>query len=250
MTARFKRDERRKVKVTDTTMEILVAVHEARYMTKDLLYRLIWDSKESKHSYCKTKLRGMYENKHLDKRHTPANSPDVYYTGLQGRRLLAKAFGFEIDWLRRINGIPGDTETPNLQVRHDLTLSRLYVDARLECTSRGWEMEWKNGRILEVERLGVQPDGWIRVSRGEKAFAAYIEFTNQITTKEEVRRKVEAYGIQAVLWFTTSQAKAKTIRECGALAVAEIESNWLTRPVWWVGGKQESWIRTQRVALP
>jgi phosphotransferase system HPr-like phosphotransfer protein len=103
-------------------------------------------------------------------------------------------------------------------MNHELKLANLYVNASLECRKYGWQMEWRNTRMLELLSLGVQPDACIRVSKGDSEMEAMIEFTDALTDVPEIRRKVTAYEALlrarpvVTMWFTTSLSKAKTIR--------------------------------------
>lgn len=235
--------------VTQTDLDILKAIMEARYLTKDLIWKLIWGAQPSKESWCKTKLRNMYDNELLDKRVTYQGCKDTYYLGRVGRKLLSQT-GIDPEWLKKIAGVPGQGIMPTQFLEHELTLSRLYVEAKVECSSRGWTMEWKNTRMLELEGLHMEPDAHIAVS-GMGKIEAYLEFTHQITGRHVIISKLNAYTGKSVLWFTNSEAKVKTLQNCGVYAVTTVQPNWLTAPIWNIGDTKNSWIRprTNRVNL-
>jgi hypothetical protein len=104
-----------------------------------------------------------------------------------------------------------------------LTLSWLYVNARLECRRHGWSMIWKNTRMLELMKLGIEPDAFLAVIQGDKKRAAFVEYTGVLPTASEMERKVAGYdaflqarqcqhhlGVESItiMWLTTSCAKA------------------------------------------
>jgi hypothetical protein len=249
MTKRHQRRDLKQVpkdkqpKFVENDEAIIRAVYEARYLSADLIIDLLFRETLAKWAY--GRLRDLYDLKFLDKRVTFANLPDVYFLGLQGRRYFKKLGCENVDETAGDSGgTPLDTL---LWMRHDLTVSKLYVWARLEAARRGWEMEWKNARVLEVEKLGVQPDGWIRVGKPGQMFEGYIEFTNQLTSRAEIEKKIRQYqGRGNVLWFTTTEAKLRAIQPhlTGhyALALVEEAKEWLTAPIWHWQGQKRSWI--------
>jgi hypothetical protein len=167
---------------------------------------------------------------YLGKRAAFANEPDVYYLGLQGRRYIAgvcpEYTQQEVD---RIAGVTGDgARAPILMMSHELTLSSLYVTARLDAYVQGLSLEWRNSRMLELMRLPMQPDAYIHVRNGRREHAAFLEFTGVLPDKAELRHKIAAYaqylesrrcrqdlGVEqvAVLWLTNMPAKRDRILE-------------------------------------
>lgn len=235
------KDER--PKFIENDIPIIEAVFEARYITADQIIRLLF--KPTLDSWGRERLRDLYDLGYLEKRLTYTNQPDVYLLGPEGRKHFKK-LGYE-----RVSETAGDVGNAPIDtllwMRHDLTVTKLYVNARLEAAKRGWEMEWKNARVLETDKLGIQPDGWIRVGKPGQMFEGYVEFSHQLTGREEIQRKIRHYqGRGNVLWFTTTEAKLKTIQPYldGHYAVALVEEakEWLTAPIWLWQGQKRSWI--------
>jgi hypothetical protein len=249
MTKRFDRRATGKY-LTKRDMAIVEAVFEARYLTVELISELLFSPTTL--SGCKRRLRKLFDLGFLGKRRTYQNAPDIYYLGVKGRHFMDS--DYSRDYVKKVAGTDGDDPIENLvQVRHDLTVAKLYVSARLQAQKLGLQMDWRNARMLELDKLGVQPDAWICVSRPQKSTTsveAYIEFTAQITSRAEIEKKVSQYGGLEkinVLWFTTSKYKERLISEVasGSFGVGLIDDakDWLTAPMWWSGGQKVSWIR-------
>jgi hypothetical protein len=265
MTKRFERIKRKGIHFTPKDRLIVEAVFEARYLTNLMVQRLFFTP--TTYSWCKTRLRYLYDRGYLKKRLAYQTEPDIYYLGLKGKRYIIKQAGLDKDFVDKVAGIPGAGEVTGLQIRHDLTLSRLYVNARLECREHGWEMGWSNARVLELEKLGVQPDARITVSRGEKIKQAFIEFTNEPPKEAEMEGKLRGYEQYfdnvmptVVLWFTTSQNKANQIikatqgypyRSYVLVGLVEDASQFISRPIWrWSEAETKvQWIKPVETIL-
>jgi hypothetical protein len=148
--------------------------------------------------------------------------------------------------------------TPALMMRHELTLARLYVEARLECAARGWELTWRNTRMLELERLGIEPDAWLGVGAGEGGQEAFVEFTAAMPGAAELANKLARYQAHwegtrrpaAVLWLTTSRARAHRLldavravayRDYFLVGLIEDTGRFITRPMWRWGAGEGVW---------
>ena len=146
---------------------------------------------------------------------------------------------------------------PALMMRHDLTLSRLYVNTRLECRRYGWDLSWKNARLLELEKLGIQPDAWLGVSHKGRTREAFLEFTAAMPNARELSGKLAGYHALwdrarqpvAVLWLTTSRGKAnrllgairkKDYRDYYFVGLIEAARSFLTAKMWLWGDAGES----------
>lgn len=243
MTKRWERTPPEKVKLLPSDPPILKAVLEARYLTADLVAKLCF--KPTLVKWCYSRLRALYDMKFLNKRVTYPSLPDVYLIGMRGKHFFER-LGYEREWLDKVAGVTGsDPIDSALWMPHDLTLSKLYVNACLEAQTHGWEVEWKNARVLELEHPEFQPDGWVKVGHNGKAVNAFVEFTDEIPARDVLERKIAKYEGRKVLWVTTSARKLKrlaafmphvgltTIDECG---------EWLTAPIWNVGGVTKPWI--------
>jgi len=122
--------------------------------------------------------------------------------------------------------------------------------------------------MLELMRLGIEPDAFLAVGYQGEERAAFIEFTSVLPTRREMRGKIERYdayleslrwqqdfGVDqiGVLWLTTSRNKAQHIWEAvwGAryrdyflVGLIEDANEFLTKPMWrWSESEERvSWI--------
>ena len=199
-------------------------------------------------------MRGLFDLDYLRKRLTYPNEPDILYLGLLGKRYIQQTWGLEKEYVAQVAGTGTNAANPILLMRHDLTLTGLYVKARHNCARRGWQLMWKNTRVLQWEALGVRPDAWLQVSEGERCIAAYVEFTDQLPSSREMARKSAGYealfaerGPTRVLWLTTSRTKAIWLHDrlaptyysaCYYLALLDKAGDWLTDRIWWVEDHQ------------
>lgn len=203
--------------------------------------------------------------RYLRKRNAYMNEPDIYFLGLRGRRYIASLGQYSREQVDRIAGVSGgSSKAPFLMMNHDLMLSTLYVNARLECERYGWEMGWKNTRMMEMERMGIEPDAWIEVVNGDRSREAFIEFTAVVPTKRDLSARLEGYEEYwertgkpvPVLWLTTTSSKLG--RLCDAIMQATYSDFFLvgliqdaeqfvTKRIWWWSEKNDKirWIETQ-----
>ena len=249
MTKRFERRQRSGIRLTERDLKTVEAVFEARYMTNQLIARLLY--KPTTFSSCKQRLRYLFDLGYLRKRKAQVNQPDVYYLGLIGKRYIVSLGQYTREEVDRIAGVGGEgAVAPSLMLRHELTLSKLYVNARMECRHHGWDMDWQNTRILERERLGIEPDARIVVINGRKSKQAFIEFTAAMPSAKELANKVEGYEAYwertqkpvPVLWLTTSRSKINRLREgvlksvykdYFLLGLIEDTTRFLSDRIWW-----------------
>ena len=267
MAKRFERIKRRRIRLTERDFKIVEAVFEARYMTNKMIARLFF--KPTTFSWCKQRIRYLFDLGYLKKRKAYINEPDIYFLGLKGRRYIASLGEYPQEMVDKIAGVSGGSAAaPFLMMRHDLTLSSLYVNARLETRRYGFSMRWKNARMLELMKLGLQPDAFIAVGKGDKERAAFIEFTAVVPTKREMRRKIIGYeqylesercrqdlGVEsvAVLWLTDSPSKVSRLaeaiwqsvyRDYFLIGLIDEATNFITSPIWkWSESDEKvSWI--------
>ena len=260
MTKRFERIHRSRIRLTDRDFKTVVAVFEARYMTNRMIARLFY--KPTTFSWCKQRVRYLFDLGYLKKRKAHVNEPDIYFVGLKGRRHIASLGEYPQELVDKIAGVSGGrAEAPLLMMNHDLTLSRLYVNARVACKQFSWAMRWKNARLLELEELGVQPDAWIEVTNRDKTKQSFIEFTAVVPTKSELSDRIGRYEEYwertktpvPVLWLTTSQSKlnqlrrgvlAATYKDYFLLGLIENVGRFLTGPIWRWSESEEmvSWL--------
>jgi len=254
MARRFKRTERRGIHFTKRDGAIVEAVFYARYLTNRQVARLFFEDKVS--SSCKYRIRCLYDRKYLSKRDVYPNEPDIYYLGVRGRHYIAKALdGYSQEEVNKMAGVGGEGEAPVLMMKHDLTMSGLYANAVMQCREHGWVLEWQNARVLELKRLGVQPDAHFRVTGEGLDKRAFIEFTSVLPTHTEMRQKLEGYralleslaGVP-ILWFTTSKSKLEQLarwinewiyHDWILLGLIEDDSEFLTRKMWRWSEKDE-----------
>jgi hypothetical protein len=233
-------------------------------MTNQMIGQLFY--KPTTFSTCKQRVRYLYDLKYLDKRMAFVNEPDVYYLGLRGKRYIVSLGEYSKEEVDRIAGVSGgEAEAPILMMEHELTLSRLYVSARLECAQHGWDLLWRNARMLELLKLGVQPDAWLQVSRGERSEQAYLEFTAVMPDKRDLAWKIERYRAHweasdppvPVLWLTTSRRKLNQLREavaksaykdCFLFGLIDEAGPFLTGAMWQWSESEEmvQWIKPPR----
>ena len=255
MRRRFKRQVYRKgFRLTARDMAIVEAVWEARYMTISQIAALLF--RATTYASCKRRVRGLFDLDYLRKRRTYRNEPDILYLGLLGKRYIQKVRGMGKERVEKAAGTGTKAANPILFMRHDLTLTDLYVQARLNCNNKGLTLTWKNTRVLQLAKLGVRPDAWLMVSRGNKSQAAFVEFTDQMPKAREMERKRTGYealfadrGPTRVLWFATTLAKAVRLHEKLAptyfghyfyISLLEKARDFLTDPVWWVADNRQS----------
>jgi hypothetical protein len=261
MTKRFERTDRKGIRLTERDLKIVEAVFEARYLTNQMIARLLFAP--TTFSTCKQRLRYLYDLGYLAKRQAHVNEPDVYFLGLRGKRHIVAQGEYTKEAVDRISGVSGGSAVaPILMMEHELTLSRLYINARLECTANGWNLCWRNARILELARMGVQPDAWLQVEGEQHSLQAYLEFTAVLPTVTELQGKLARYqshwdGLETpipALWLTTSRSKVQFLRRGIAdspyrdyflLGLIEDASRFLTGRIWWWSESEEmiQWIR-------
>lgn len=213
MTHRFIRIERKYKHFTKRDGLILEVVFYSRYMTNTMVQKLLFTP--TTFSWCKTRLRILFDKGFLKKRDTFQNEPDVYFLGLQGRRYISKTLHLPQKYVDKVSGTPGTGKLPSMFLEHDLTLSSIYTSLRL--SADGLNFTWKNDRMLELDKLPVRPDGYLELSNGTKSKEAFVEFTSVMPDTADMEKKLEGYSKllkdQAVLWFTTSRAKVNKIRD-------------------------------------
>lgn len=244
MSHRFQRTPRKYVQITERDLAIVEAVFYARYLTNRQIAQLFFSP--GAFSSCKKRVRYLFDKGYLKKRPAFPNEPDIYYLGLKGKRHIASLGRYAKEEVDRIAGVSGgDAEGHFLMMRHELTLSQLYVNAVLECRRHGWTLRWENSRMLELRKLGVQPDAFLQV--GDRA--AFLEFTSALPTREEMARKVAGYerlleaieGQAVVLWFAANEARMEQLwqglrqglyPDYFLLGLIEEAEGFLTRPMW------------------
>lgn len=241
MTGRFTRIKR-EVSLTERDYQAVRHVYFARYLTNRQVCRLLYTP--TTFSYCKQRIRYLYDLGWLKKRATQPHEMDIYYLGLKGRRWLEAQGSADASQVAGVRGEGG------LMMSHDLTLSTLYVNAVLEARQFGWTLVWKSGRTLELEKLGVQPDAYVRVQGPKGVKEAYIEFTGVLPTADELAKRLWAYGSLyerlkkgiPLLWLTTSRSKLErlkrglagyTYQDYVLLGLIEDASAFLTKTMWW-----------------
>jgi len=267
MTRRFQRVQRKGIRLTELDFEMVEAVLDARYLTNQMMVRLFF--KPTTFSWCKQRMRYLFDLRYLNKRRAYMNEPDIYFLGLKGKHYIVSLGGYTKEQVDKVAGVSGGrAKAPILMMNHELTVSKLYTNARLECREYGWDMRWKNTRMLELERLGVEPDAWIEVTNEDKHRQAFIEFTAAMPTKRELAGKIERYEGYwertgqpiPVLWLTTSRSKANRLWE-GVLqsiyedyflvGLIEDAGHFLTRSIWRWSESEEKvrWVSPPQAAL-
>ena len=256
---RFERkpeDERKSEKLTERYTAIIEHVFTARYLTINLVNRLCF--LETEMSWTKEHLRNLFDWGYLKKREVPKTAPDIFFLGLKGKRHIGKLDRFTRDEIDRIAGVPGGNEPP---MGHDLTLSRLYVASVLQCRRYNWSLTWRNTRMIQLDtNMGIEPDAYLCVEGQSGTHEAMIEFTDALPSKEAMRDKLARYRDwwerekpMPILWFTTSENRAKILRQAVAsfvfrdyimIGLVDHVSEFLTKKMWWwgEGGEVVNWI--------
>ncbi len=258
MTKRFER-RKRIVRLTPRDALTLKALFEARYLTNQGVCRLLYTP--TTFSHCRQRLRYLYDGGYIGKRKAYPNEPDVYFLGLKGRRYIATISDYTPEEIKKIAGYKGEVEAPFLMMRHELTLSDLYVSAVLECRKYDWSLTWKNSRMLEMQKLGVQPDAYLKVQGKNGSQEAFLEFTAVLPTKTDLIARLRAYeGLYErmgrtipILWLTTTRSKLEWLRTRSAgsggspafgdfAAFSLLGTEYLTSKTWWYGSEQVRFI--------
>ena len=244
MKKRFERANR-SVHLTAKDLLTLEALFYARYLTNRQVCQLFFSP--STFSWCKQRLRYLFDGGYIRKRPAYPNEPDIYFLGLKGRKYVASLGRFSREDVDKIAGVKGACPAPTLMMNHELTLSSLYVNAVLECRKYDLKLMWKNARMLEMEKLGIQPDACLEVE-GTQHHEAFLEFTAVMPSKAEMKRKLEGYGelfethAVPILWLTTSRSKLNQLRQSilkspykdyFALGLIDEAGEFLTRRMWW-----------------
>jgi hypothetical protein len=216
----------------------------ARYMTNDMIVDLVY--KPTTFSWCKADLRNLFDWGYLKKRTVPLNHKDIYFLGLKGRHYIASLGEYARPAVDKVAGVPGGVEPP---MDHDLTIARIYTAAVRQCRRYGYQLRWMNTRMLELARLGVQPDGYMRVIGERGAQEAFVEFTDAVPRFSELTDRLRAYRALwehdrpiPILWFTATRSKLEQLkrlvhpyiyRDYIALACIEDVDCFVTGEVWW-----------------
>lgn len=247
MANRFERTPRKGIYFTKRDGAIVQAVYTARYLSTRQIARLFFEGKLS--SSCKKRIRYLFDAGYLRKRQVNQSESDIYYLGLQGRHYIAKTeINADPKIIEQVAGVAGGGELPSLMMSHELTLSGLYVSAVMQCCSHNLNLEWQNARLLELAKLGVQPDAYLRVSGDAVKRRGLIEFTAVLPSKSEMGKKLAGYkslleqrGGVPILWFTTSKSKLEYLLKATKgwlyqdyilFGLIEDCSEFLTKPIW------------------
>ena len=243
------RIRRKYIRFTQRDGLTVQAIFRARYLTnvhvRDLFY------KPTTYSWCKQRLRYLYDKGYVTYRQASMSEPYVYYLALKGKRYVAShCTDWTYEQIAKIAGVRAKSEmVSDLMIRHDLVLSDLYVAAQGQCWEHGWDLAWENARMLELRRLGVQPDAYLRIEKGERVLRkAFVEFTSAMPVYKEMKSKLAKYEPAidkvpdaVVLWLTTSQAKMEKLyrwtkdyryREWIVFGLMEDQGHFLDEQVW------------------
>lgn len=232
----------------------------AGYLTSHQIETLVY--KKSTLSWAREDLRNLYDWKWLDKR-VVKSGPDVYFLDFKSWRHFEEQ-GMNRHILEKVSGVKGSGKNPNLYLPHDLTLSALYTSAVLECRKLGLTLKWQNARMLEVQGLGVRPDGKIAVGRSGRTKEAFIEYTDRYYTKVKLQARLEAYsalweGVEAtpILWFVSEEKTLNVLidelnhfqyRDYIFLAIYSPNCQFITEPVflWSESERPVPWVTLSR----
>lgn len=233
---------------TERDKKVVESVFFARYLTSQQIQRLHFGS-DTRANY---RLHILVANGYLRKRKVGYTDCDIYFLKAKGKHYIEEELKYEREYVKKVSGIPETSE--DAPMKHDLTLSNLYVEATLECKAYGWELEWENTQMLKQRSLGFEPDAYLRVTKS-KSKEAFIEYTSATTSYTEIRKKLLTYEgyFQAehftpVLWFISSRAKLNLLRklvtesiyaEYFLIGSIEDKSGYLTKAMWHLQGSED-----------
>ena len=175
---------------------------------------------------------------------------------------MAQLGDYDQETVDKIAGVAGDTPAPMLMMNHDLTLSQLYVNAVVECRKYQLALEWQNSRMLELQGLGVQPDGWLKVAANprHRVHGGVAGQAGADGQDHWLHRVAGASGGPPVLWLTISRHRLEQLRQAIArcpyednflLGLIEDASEYITKRMWhWSGGPElVNWLTPSRRIL-
>ena len=193
---------------TPREARILHWVHKMRFLSREQIQRLEFDSKSER--YCRDRLRWLYDTGHLDRRRLDlgtgfgANVP-VYCLDQMGAARVAldqKMDPSELDWR------PRDNDTNPYFMKHTLAINDFWIDVVLATRNSEFELEhWIDGRTLKSKemrdyvddpkarsKIAIIPDGYFCILLPDKRRACFaLELDRGTVERKSWRRKIRGY---------------------------------------------------------
>lgn len=208
--------------VTPRDLEILIALHTARYLTTDQVQRLFWrdtPGASGPRKACERRLRKLRESgliRHIEQPVTRAepSKPYIYTLDKQGAEILVAELGLNP---RDVAWKPMTTEANYPFLAHLLATTDLRIALLLSCERNQLQLEeWLDEKVLKSEnmrdyvflpspdgqryRTAVVPDALFVLKRGDSKALFFVEVDQSTVTIETSiwqrrswTRKVQTY---------------------------------------------------------
>lgn len=183
--------------------EIMLAVHENRFLKRDQIERLFFA--QSSTSACNQRLASLYQHKFLDRLSLPVDvgsSQAVYALDKLGAEVVASHLSIsprEVNWKRKHNKVE------YFFLEHTVGVSEVNVQLQLALRER-WDVKllfWKREAFLPKDRvpdpedyegtLPVTPDALFGLERRQGRSFYFVEIDMGTETLDRFKRKVHAY---------------------------------------------------------
>lgn len=190
-----------RIVLTERDREIILAVHENRFLRRDQIERLFFSTTAAANA----RLLSLYQHHFLDRLYLPVavgSSQAVYALDRQGARLVARQEHLPLSsviWKRKHNRVE------LFFLEHTVTVAELHVGLQLGIRARDDVvlLEWRREAFLTRERfadpedpdlrLFVWPDAFFGLATPEGRSYFFVEADLGTETLERFRRKVLAY---------------------------------------------------------
>jgi len=193
------------LQLTDRDLDILEAVGEYRFITREQLQRLFFTPASA--SAAKRRLSLLYNHAFVERTHVPVRNAygalrTVYSLDRGGAQLLARERRWEPagDWRRR----DGEREATFLD--HTLDCNDVRVAFTLACRRHGHDLQWTDERELRrrnvVERIRGRdgdtvtliPDAYFTIASGNAVDGFALEVDRGTVSERRMRARLAAYG--------------------------------------------------------
>lgn len=250
------------MQLTDRDLDILEAVGEYRFITREQLQRLFFTPASA--SAAKRRLSLLYNHAFVERTHVPVRNAygalrTVYSLDRGGAQMLARERRWEPagDWRRR----DGEREATFLD--HTLDCNDVRVAFTLACRRRGLDLQWTDERELRrrnvVERIRGRdgdtvtliPDAYFTIGACEEVDGFCLEVDRGTVTQKRMRARIRAYGKWATSGGYRKHLPARSLRVIFAVTDNGRDAERLERLKKWCeeeGGRSLFWF-VDRAAL-
>lgn len=207
--------------LTDRDNDIVRAVADLRFMTRDQISRLLFPALAE--SVCKRRLTLLYHGGFLDRLHLPVaaaygSSKAVYYLDQAGVRLLWQQQRLTIPWRRR------DGKREIFFLDHTLDINDVCVAVTLTSRRHNLDLEWLDERELRrrgvVERFRghdgrrtvILPDAYFALGREGLADGFALEVDRATVPEKRMRARMRGYGEWAASGSYRSKLPTQSFR--------------------------------------